>query len=210
MWVWREESVRGGWRLDSTGSWTYDEPARLERVRPPRPREAEPERVAQERIGQERMARERAAQERIARERMAQERFARAQRERVDLRRPALTAVPPLEATPIFRSVAHEARAWHEERPGYETSGWDHGGPAIPEPHPGSGPFPAPGRGHGVHDGGYGRGVGPVDAVPPPSGGWDDEVRRRAERRRRPTSDVGGRDGYGRQEPESGRHVLRR
>lgn len=176
MWVWREETVRGGWRLDSTGSWTYDEPARLERVGPPRePRDDD---------------------------RLARERFVRAQRARSEGRRPVPVGPrPDFEATPIFRSVAHEVREWRDERrvddrypeprrePGHRP------GPAIPEPHPGSGPFPAPPRSR--------RGLAPVESVPPPArvddtGSADDELRRRAERRRRP-----------RVEPESGRHALR-
>ena len=36
MWVWREETVRGGWRLDATGSWTY-EPLLVDRATPPQP-----------------------------------------------------------------------------------------------------------------------------------------------------------------------------
>lgn len=186
MWVWREETVRGGWRLDSTGSWTYDEPARLERVRSPRrDRDVESERLARERL-------------------------AREQRARAEYRRPALAAVPPLaelDATPIFRSVAHEARSWRDERRREDRYGRPErrerevrsrrAEPAIPRPHPGSGPFPAQGPRR--------RGLAPVESVPPPS--WDDdrpvstedELRRRAERRRRPQA-----------EPESGRHVLRR
>jgi hypothetical protein len=192
MWVWREETVRGGWRLDSTGSWTYDEPARLERVRP-------------QRTGWD-----------VDSERLARERAAREQRARAEQRRPALAAVPPLaelEATPIFRSVAHEARSWREERRhpderryreerfeprrGEREGRGERARRSIPEPHPGSGSFPAPARQ---------RGLAPVETAPPPPP-WDeerplsaeDELRRRAERRRRP-----------RTEPESGRHVLRR
>jgi hypothetical protein len=182
MWVWREESVRGGWRLDSYGRWTYDEPARLERVGAPR---------------------EPAESERLAHERLARERYERARR--AEGARPALTAVPPLEATPIFRSVAHEVRASRDERRHDRYDRYEErdrrAAPAIPEPHPGSGPFPAQGRSR--------RGLAPVESVPaPPAPSEDepgypssaeDEMRRRAERRRRP-----------RVEPDSGRHVLRR
>ena len=171
MWVWREETVRGGWRLDSTGSWTYDEPARLERVGPPR----DPDRIARER-------------------------FVRAQRARSEGRRPApVGARPEFEATPIFRSVAHEVREWRDERyPEPRREVGRRAEPAIPEPHPGSGPFPAQARTR--------RGLASVESVPPPAregdvgpvGSADDELRRRAERRRRP-----------RVEPESGRHALR-
>jgi hypothetical protein len=199
MWVWREETVRGGWRLDATGSWTYDEPARLERVAPARaPRDPEPDRLARER-------------------------FVRAQRARSEGRRPVVAAAAPrseFEPTPIFRSVAHEVREWHDD--GYDEPGrrgsrsaeprhdaryaerrYDdarpverdrHAYPDIPAPHPGSGPFPAQDRTH--------RGPDPVDAVPArggaPVASTEDELRRRAERRRRP-----------RVEPESGRHALR-
>ncbi len=201
MWVWREETVRGGWRLDSTGSWTYDEPARLERVGSPRgPRDPEPDRLARERA-------------------------VRAQRARTEGRRPALASVPPrsdFEATPIFRSVAHEVREWRDERrddrypePRREDQRRQElrreelrreerrredrrrAEASIPEPHPGSGPFPAQARTR--------RGLAPVESVPPPAregdgpvGSAEDELRRRAERRRRP-----------RVEPESGRHALR-
>lgn len=193
MWVWREESVRGGWRLDSYGSWTYDEPARLERVGGSR-EPVDPE------------------AERLAHERLDQERYARAQRARAEGARPALTALPALselEATPIFRSVAHEVHASRDER-GRGREDGRHGRleqrghrvePTIPEPHPGSGPFPAQGRSR--------RGLAPVDTAPPPpppcedepgfAATAEDEMRRRAERRRRP-----------RVEPDSGRHVLRR
>ena len=211
MWVWREETVRGGWRLDATGSWTYDEPARLERVAPARgPRDPEPDRLARER-------------------------FVRAQRARSEGRRPVLAAAPPrseFEPTPIFRSVAHEVREWHDD--GYDEPGhryaqprdtrprdprprhdeprhdarsagrrYDDVRPAergqsaypdIPAPHPGSGPFPAQDRTH--------RGPEPVGSAPArggaPAASTEDELRRRAERRRRP-----------RVEPESGRHALR-
>jgi hypothetical protein len=194
MWVWREETVRGGWRLDATGSWTYDEPARLERVAPSRePRDPEPDRLARER-------------------------FVRAQRARSEGRRPVLSAVPPrseFEPTPIFRSVAHEVRERHDDRydePRYRGSRHDESRhdaryaepryaeraergrrayPDIPAPHPGSGPFPAqdrtrrPGPEAPAHGGA-------------PAASTEDELRRRAERRRRP-----------RVEPESGRHALR-
>ena len=196
MWVWREETVRGGWRLDDTGSWTYDEPARLERVAPSRgPRDPEPDRLARER-------------------------FVRAQRARSEGRRPVLAAVPPrseFEPTPIFRSVAHEVREWHDDRydepryraprhveprqdgyaeprraePRYGEARREEAGrrayPDIPAPHPGSGPFPAQERTRRGHD--------PAGA---PAASTEDELRRRAERRRRP-----------RVEPESGRHALR-
>ncbi|HEY2221967.1 MAG TPA: hypothetical protein VGI02_07935 [Actinomycetospora sp.] len=185
--------MRGGWRLDSYGSWTYDEPARLERVGAPRA-PVDPE------------------AERLAHDRLAQERYHRAQRARSESARPALTALPALselEATPIFRSVAHEARAAHDERGrGRHDSRYDRleergrrVEPTIPEPHPGSGPFPAQSRSR--------RGLAPVETAPPPpppyedepgfGGTPEDEMRRRAERRRRP-----------RVEPDSGRHVLRR
>jgi hypothetical protein len=188
MWVWREETVRGGWRLDATGSWTYDEPARLERVAPPRgPREPEPDRVSRER-------------------------FVRAQRARSEGRRPVLSAVPQrseFEPTPIFRSVAHEVREWHDDRrvddrydeeraSRYDEPRREAGGrrayPEIPAPHPGSGPFPAQDRTR--------RGPESVEAASArgaaPAASTEDELRRRAERRRRP-----------RVEPESGRHALR-
>jgi hypothetical protein len=192
MWVWREETVRGGWRLDDTGSWTYDEPARLERVAPARgPRDAEPDRLARER-------------------------FVRAQRARSEGRRPVLSAVPArseFEPTPIFRSVAHEVRERHDDRydeprhdaryaepryDRYEEARREERGrrahPDIPAPHPGSGPFPAQDRTR--------RGPEPVEAASArgaaPAASTEDELRRRAERRRRP-----------RVEPESGRHALR-
>ncbi|GAA4842669.1 hypothetical protein GCM10023201_36280 [Actinomycetospora corticicola] len=187
MWVWRDETVRGGWRLDNTGSWRYDEPARLEPVGAPR--RVEPD------------AR--------AREQWARERFLADQRARQERLRPALAATPgdPFEAEPIFRSVAHEVR---EERR-YEGGRYRHAAHApaerhgyIPEPHPGSGPFPA-------QDGGRRR-LAPVDEVPPPPvapvppvapdlgpvASAEEELRRRAERRRRPHA-----------EPAGGRHVLR-
>ena len=196
MWVWREETVRGGWRLDDTGSWTYDEPARLERVAPPRAPRRDPEP-----------------------DRMARERFVRAQRARSEGRRPVRPALPPrseFEPTPIFRSVAHEVRERHDDRydePRYRGSrevGPRHddryteprhdGGrrderrasayPDIPAPHPGSGPFPAQDRTH--------RGTEPAGSAGAPLASTEDELRRRAERRRRP-----------RVEPESGRHALR-
>ncbi len=197
MWVWREETVRGGWRLDDTGSWTYDEPARLERVAPARgPRDPEPDRLARER-------------------------FVRAQRARSEGRRPVLSAVPPrseFEPTPIFRSVAHEVSERHDDRydepryrearreeprhdarygrPRHDEARHDAARredrgpgayPDIPAPHPGSGPFPAQDRPR--------RGPDPAGA---PAASTEDELRRRAERRRRP-----------RVEPESGRHALR-
>jgi hypothetical protein len=204
MWVWREETVRGGWRLDDTGSWTYDEPARLERVAPPRgPRDPEPDRIARER-------------------------FVRAQRARSEGRRTVRSAVPPrseFEPTPIFRSVAHEVRERHDDRydepryrgprevgsrhdaryaepryaePRYAEPRYDvarreerapRAYPDIPAPHPGSGPFPAQERTH--------RGE-PTGSAGAPAASTEDELRRRAERRRRP-----------RVEPESGRHALR-
>ena len=203
MWVWREETVRGGWRLDDTGSWTYDEPARLERVAPPRAPRRDPES-----------------------DRVARERFVRAQRARSDGRRPVRPAGPrrsDFEPTPIFRSVAHEVRERHDDRydepryrglreagpreiesrhdaryaeprytePRYDGGRRDERGarayPDIPAPHPGSGPFPAQDR--------PSRGVEPAGA---PLASTEDELRRRAERRRRP-----------RVEPESGRHALR-
>ncbi|MCD2193075.1 hypothetical protein LQ327_06690 [Actinomycetospora endophytica] len=202
MWVWREESVRGGWRLDSYGQWTYDEPARLERVGAPR-QPADSERLAHERL---------------AHERYEQERYERARRARAEGARPALTALPALselEATPIFRSIAHEVRTSADERGrGRHDDRYDRleerrrpAEPSIPEPHPGSGPFPAQGRSR--------RGLAPVETAPPPPPRYEDEIRhdddrhhaasaedemrRRAERRRRP-----------RVEPDSGRHVLRR
>jgi hypothetical protein len=192
MWVWREETVRGGWRLDDTGSWTYDEPARLERVAPARgPRDAEPDRLARER-------------------------FVRAQRARSEGRRPVLSAVPArseFEPTPIFRSVAHEVRERHDDRydeprhdaryaepryDRYDEARREERGrrahPDIPAPHPGSGPFPAQDRTR--------RGPESVEAASArgaaPAASTEDELRRRAERRRRP-----------RVEPESGRHALR-
>ncbi|MDL5154898.1 hypothetical protein [Actinomycetospora termitidis] len=181
MWVWRDETVRGGWRLDDTGSWRYDEPARLESVGAPGRRER-PEADAR------------------VREQWARERFLADQRARRERLRPALASTPgdPFEAEPIFRSVAHEVR---EERR-YEDGRYRHApsdrGARIPEPHPGSGPFPA-------QDGGRRR-LAPVDEVPPPGvGDFDpavspeEEMRRRAERRRRPQA-----------EPAGGRHVLRR
>ncbi|MEJ2870005.1 hypothetical protein WCD74_19715 [Actinomycetospora sp. OC33-EN08] len=184
MWVWRDETVRGGWRLDDTGSWAYDEPARLEPVgasgRRERP-EVDPRR----------------------REQWARERFLADQRARQERLRPALASTPgdPFEAEPIFRSVAHEVseeRRYEDGRYRHVPSDRADRGAWIPAPHPGSGPFPAQDAGR--------RRLAPVDAVPPP--GLDDlgpaaspeeELRRRAERRRRP-----------RTEPESGRHVLRR
>ena len=197
MWVWREETVRGGWRLDDTGSWTYDEPARLERVAPARgPRDPEPDRIARER-------------------------FVRAQRARSEGRRPVRPAMPSraeFEPTPIFRSVAHEVRERHDDRydePRYRGSRdvgsrhdvgyaepldrrarreerWAPAYPDIPAPHPGSGPFPAQDRSHrGAEPAGTARGGAPLAST-------EDELRRRAERRRRP-----------RVEPESGRHALR-
>jgi hypothetical protein len=195
MWVWREETVRGGWRLDDTGSWTYDEPARLERVAPARgPRDPEPDRLSRER-------------------------FVRAQRARSEGRRPVLSAVPgrsDFEPTPIFRSVAHEVRERHDDRydepryrearrdeprhdvryaePRYDEARREERGrrayPDIPAPHPGSGPFPAQDRTR--------RGPEPVGSAGAPAASTEDELRRRAERRRRP-----------RVEPESGRHALR-
>lgn len=182
MWVWRDETVRGGWRLDNTGSWTYDEPARLEPVGGAR----------------------RAELDARAREQWARERFLADQRARQERLRPALAATPgdPFEAEPIFRSVAHEVR---DERY-YEGGRYRHATPPagervgyIPEPHPGSGPFPAQGGGR--------RRLAPVDEVPPPPVPQDlgpvasaeEELRRRAERRRRPHAESAG-----------GRHVLRR
>ena len=140
------------------------------------------------------------AREQWARERFLADQRARQERERL---RPALAATPgdPFEAEPIFRSVAHSVS---EERH-YENGRYRHAPHAaperhgyIPEPHPGSGPFPAQGGGR--------RRLAPVEEVPPPPAQHDlgpvasaeDELRRRAERRRRP-----------RVEPESGRHVLR-
>lgn len=182
MWVWRDETVRGGWRLDNTGSWTYDDPARLQPVGASR----------------------RAEHDARAREQWARERFLADQRARQERLRPALATMPgdPFESEPIFRSVAHEVsqerryeggRYHHAPHAPAERHGW------IPEPHPGSGPFPA-------QDGGRRR-LAPVDEVPPPPvpadlgpvGSPEDELRRRAERRRRPRS-----------EPDGGRHVLRR
>ena len=32
MWEWRDETARGQWRLDGSGSWIWDEPSLLERV----------------------------------------------------------------------------------------------------------------------------------------------------------------------------------
>lgn len=32
MWEWRDETTRGQWRLDGSGSWIWDEPSLLERV----------------------------------------------------------------------------------------------------------------------------------------------------------------------------------
>jgi hypothetical protein len=179
MWVWRDETVRGGWRLDDTGSWRYDEPARLEPVG----------------------AQRRPDLDARAREQWARERFLADQRARQERLRPALAATPgdPFEAEPIFRSVAHEVR---EERR-YEGGRYRHAATGrrghIPEPHPGSGPFPA-------QDGGRRR-LAPVEEVPPPPAQHDlgpaataeEELRRRAERRRRPQA-----------EPAGGRHVLRR
>ena len=218
MWVWRDETVRGGWRLDGTGSWSYEEPARLARVGA-------------------------AARDPRHDELRAREQFAREQRARQERLQPAMAALPgdPFEE-PIFRSVAHETRAVREERH-YDGERYRHAyrqGPArIPEPHPGSGPFPAqhdearydprhdrarydearydearydearydePRYDQARYDEPRHRGLAPVAAVPaPPAPGHaavatpEDEMRRRAERRRRP-----------RVEPESGRHTLRR
>lgn len=242
MWVWREESVRGGWRLDPYGQWMYDEPPRLEQVGSPR-RQIESERIAHERMAQERYAQ------------------SQSQPDHMDRDRSGPVALPErsdLEATPIFRSVAHEVRATRADRARSRHDRFDDGGrfdgpgrfggrdrsgagdrfdgrdrfgggdrfdgrdrfdgadgydryaeledrrrpgvPAIPEPHPGSGPIPAQGSR---------RGLVPVETAPPPPPRYEDEpwsgetaaeeMRRRAERRRRP-----------RVEPESGRHVLRR
>lgn len=209
MWVWRDETVRGGWRLDGTGSWSYEEPARLARVGA-------------------------AARDPRHDELRAREQFAREQRARQERMQPAMAALPgdPFEPEPIFRSVAHETRAVREERH-YDGERYRHSyrqGPArIPEPHPGSGPFPAQHdearydearydprhdrvrydearHDERRHDEPRHRGLRPVAAVPaPPAPGHEaavspeEELRRRAERRRRP-----------RVEPESGRHTLRR
>lgn len=216
MWVWRDETVRGGWRLDGTGSWSYEEPARLARVG--------------------------AARDPRHDELRAREEFAREQRARQERMQPAMAALPgdPFEPEPIFRSVAHETRTGRGERH-YDGERYRHAfrqGPArIPEPHPGSGPFPAqqdearydrydevrydeprydeprydPRHDEARYDRSRydeprHRGLAPVAAVPaPPAPGYEaavspeEELRRRAERRRRP-----------RVEPESGRHTLRR
>ena len=215
MWVWRDETVRGGWRLDGTGSWSYEEPARLARVGA-------------------------AARDPRHDELRAREQFAREQRARQERMQPAMAALPgdPFEPEPIFRSVAHETRAVREERH-YDGERYRHAyrqGPArIPEPHPGSGPFPAqhdearydprydearcdapvPRHEPGTTSPGTTRSAttSPATAAsarwrpcrrPPrpatrPRSSPEEELRRRAERRRRP-----------RVEPESGRHTLRR
>lgn len=223
MWEWREDTASGRWRLDSTGSWTWDEPSPLERlgdgrfegfVRGPEHGErtvsweldrwrpepvaapfalAEPRGVlpGRETRGWELDPRPGGSSWDLPRgwdapawDAPAWDAPAWPSWDGSALDGPGwaggLATLPwtdvPIdgEPTPIFEAVADDraggggAHAADAVRPGGDEDG---AYPIIPEPHPGSGPFPVQ-RLEGLHD---------VDSP-------EDELRRRAERRRRPRS----------------------
>ncbi len=187
MWVWRDDVTpgvdQGGWRLDAYGTWTWDEPSSLDRAG------AGTSAVrGYSGPGEPRAARPR---ERVVAGPGAGDR--------------ALAAVGalPAEYTPIFHALTEDRTRRYDDR-------W--AGARVPEPHPGSGALP-------VQDS---RGaLSPVPTVPPPPADGlgavsaEEELRRRAERRRRPRSveqaPAGGRHTLlPRDEPQEGRHVLRR
>lgn len=183
MWVWREDAVRGGWRLDAHGTWMWDEPSILER----------------EGIGVDALRRPREAA--VRRERPPR-------REPWAWRAgdPASGPYPGQDATPIFHalSVDHDRRATLRAVPELDEA-------RIPEPHPGSGPIPTvrgglaevptvpPPPATGASQ----------DSYESPQ----DEMRRRAERRRRPVEPPepagGGRHALRTPEPAGGRHAMR-
>ena len=208
MWEWREDTTRGGWRLDAYGTWTWEEGSPLSRF------DAGPSALR----GAERRQPAMAGLPDARRE-------VRPGRERplYAVPEPARPVRQDIDATPIFRAVATDReRRRHEWEDRGRPTRWDdaYEAPFVPEPHPGSGALPVQ-RPEDVRraDVTRRRGLAAVDAVPPPPPGGvvtaEDEVRRRAERRRRPqavesTPAHGGRHALLPREEPSGRHVLRR
>ena len=206
MWVWRDDmgsggaSGGGGWRLDVSGTWVWDEPSPLERPGAG--------------VG---ALRGRGGDDRV-----------RAERREVGDRALAVLEHGGAEPTPIFHELTVDRSRRVSRRPARRERDAVH--VPQPHPGSGPLPIqdPADGRGRARRglqevptvpppalDGSSSAALRLPD--PELAETPEDELRRRAERRRRPQSSAvpesreeGGRHTWRREEVRTGRHALRR